>query len=459
MAYSPSKGTELANTLGKGGSSGAEGAGISPVEGLGGAAGNEAAELTEGPAPDGTDPLWSLSRPGGGQANGTSGASSMGDSWEQLSIGRGQSFYVALSRAGLSHESIMGLVKACKSHINLRRVQRGDSFDLKRNANNEVESFLVELDAEHYLLVNRNEDGYSSEMGSYELQRTVKGVRGEIRSSLFDALVAQGADPTLAVQLSEILGWDIDFFRDLRRGDTFTLLYEEYTREGERVRDGRILSAEFTNRGRTYQAYLFEDELGFPAYYEFNGNSLEKQFLRAPIKYSRISSGFTRRRLHPVTKTYRPHNGVDYVAPTGTPIYATADGTVTVRQRKRANGNHVQLRHGNGYETWYLHMSRYAKGLTVGKKVQQGDIIGYVGQTGYATGPHVCYRVKLNGRWLNPSKLDLPPAEPVDEARMADYVAVRDEQRSRLDEVPGMEAKTVVLESQITHGSNGPAGR
>lgn len=383
------------------------------------------------------------------------------EDWETVSIGRGQSFYVAMTAAGISHEDVMALVKVCKPHTNYRRVQVGDSYQIERNEDGALTAFLADLDAEHFLLATRDENGWSTEMGSHELQHTVKGVRGEISSSLFESLLEQNADAQLATQLSEILGWDIDFFRDLRKGDTFTLLYEEYTRNGERVRDGRILAASFVNQGREYSAYLFENELGFPAYYDENGDSLEKQFLRAPLKYSRISSNFSRRRLHPVHKTYRPHYGVDYAAPTGTPVYATANGTVIKRERRSGNGKYIQLRHGNGYETFYLHLSRYAKGLQVGEKVKQGDLIGFVGMTGTATAPHLDYRVKLNGKWLNPRKLDLPPASPVGEERMAEYQTRRDELQQQLERILGAETRTVVLDRETTEATpiGEPAGR
>jgi murein DD-endopeptidase MepM/ murein hydrolase activator NlpD len=372
------------------------------------------------------------------------------ESWETVSIGRGQSFYVAMTAAGVPHEDVMALVKACKPHTNYRRVQVGDTFQVQRNEDGELTAFLSDLDSEHFLLVTRGEEGWATEMGSYQLERTVNGVRGVITSSLFESLLEQDADAQLATQLSEILGWDIDFFRDIRKGDSYTLLYEEYTRDGERVRDGRILAASFTNQGREYSAFLYENELGFPAYYDEKGDSLEKQFLRAPLKYSRISSNFSTRRLHPVHKTYQPHYGVDYAAPTGTPVYATANGTVVARERRRGNGNYVELRHGNGYETFYLHLSRFAKGVNVGSKVKQGDLIGYVGMTGTATAPHLDYRVKHNGKWLNPRKLDLPPASPVSKERMPEYAVRRDELLLQLEQIPGAENRAVVLDRNLT---------
>lgn len=395
-------------------------------------------------------------------ASGLNGAGNqLAENWEIVSIGRGQSFYVAMTAAGIAHEDVMALVKVCKPHTNYRRVQVGDNFQIERNEDGALTAFLSDLDAEHFLLATRGSDGWTTEIGAFELERTVKGVRGEITSSLFETLLEQKADAQLATQLSEILGWDIDFFRDIRRGDSFTLLYEEFTREGERIRDGRILAATFTNRGREYSAFLWENELGFPAYYDEKGGSLEKQFLRAPLKFSRISSNFSGRRLHPVHKVYRPHYGVDYAAPTGTKVYATANGSVVKRERRRGNGKYVQLRHGNGYETFYLHLSRYAKGVGVGSKVKQGDLIGYVGMTGVATGPHLDYRVKHNGKWLNPRKLDLPPASPVSASRQPDYELRRDDLLLQLELIPGAESRTVVLDRETTVGDpvGEPTGR
>jgi len=381
------------------------------------------------------------------------------EGWESITIGRGQSFYVAMRGAGVSHEDIMGLVKACKPQSNFRRVQAGDSFRIQRNENQALTAFHSELDGEHYLLATRTPSGWKTEIGAYPLKRKVQGVKGVIKTSLFEALVDENADPQLATELSEILGWDIDFFRDLRQGDTFKLVYEEFSREGKRVRDGRILAATFTNKGHTYSAFLFKNKLGFPAYYDSEGGSLEKQFLRAPLKYSRISSNFSRHRFHPIDHVYRPHYGVDYAAPTGTPVYATANGTVQKRERTRGNGKYVRLRHGNGYQTYYLHLSGFARSLHIGQRVKQGDLIGYVGMTGKATAPHLDYRVKHNGRWLNPRKLDLPPAAPIERDRLALFEQRRDELRGELDRIADVKSDTIVLEREMTKASVEPTGR
>lgn len=342
------------------------------------------------------------------------------DDWEEVTIGRNESFYVALQRQGIDHETIMQVVEAAEPEVDLRRVRRGDTFSLAR-PDSVLEAVRFDVDRESYLIVQRDGDGMRAEVAHYPVERVVRVARGTIQTNLFDALKDNGADPVLADQLAEILGWSIDFFRDLRVGDEFEVLYAEHRREGESVRDPRVLAVRFVNQGHEYRAYRFENELGLPAYYDQTGDSLERQFLRAPLKFTRISSNFSHRRLHPVLKRYRPHYGVDYVAPVGTPIFATGDGTIIERRRDKASGNFVGLRHGNGYESYYLHLSRFVKGQRVGQKVKQGDVIGYLGATGWATAPHLDYRIKHNGKWVNPRRLDLPPADPVGDERRADF--------------------------------------
>ena len=342
------------------------------------------------------------------------------EDWEEVTIGRNESFYVALQRNGLEHETIMDVVEAAEPHVDLRRVRRGDTFNLALYEG-QLQAVRFDIDRESFLIVESDSvQGMRAEVARYPVDRLVRVARGEIQTNLFDALLENGADPVLADQLAEILGWNIDFFRDLRVGDSFEVLYAEYRRENQTVRDPEVLAVHFTNQGEETTAYRFENELGLPAYYDETGDSLERQFLRAPLKFSRISSNFSHRRLHPVLKRYRPHYGVDYAAPTGTPVFATSDGTIIKRTKDKGSGNFVGIRHGNGYESYYLHLSRFAKGQSVGQKVKQGDVIGYVGQTGWATAPHLDYRIKRNGKWVNPRKLDLPPADPVsDDARPA----------------------------------------
>lgn len=364
--------------------------------------------------------------------------------WHTVTIQRNESFYLALQRFDLSHETIMGIVGACEPHTNLKKVKRGDSFELALEEGR-FAALRFELDPERYLVVKADEDAtLTAELGAYPTERILRGLRGTIETNLFDALREQGAGPLLADQLADVLGWEIDFFRDLRVGDEFVVLYEEHVYEGRKVRDDRILAAYFFNQGRKHEAYVFENSFGLPSYYDGEGMSLERQFLRAPLKFSRISSGFTRRRLHPVLKRYAPHYGVDYVAPTGTPVLATADGVVTYREYRRGNGKYVGVRHGQGYESFYLHLSGYAKGLRVGSRVKQGQVIGYVGSTGWATAAHLDYRIKKHGQWVNPRKLKLPPADPVSPEHREEFLGEKARLVHLIESIPG-DASTVVL--------------
>ena len=203
-----------------------------------------------------------------------------------------------------------------------------------------------------------------------------------------------------------------------------------------------MIAAEFNTQGESHYAFLFENEESMPDYFDFDGKSLRKQLLKAPLSYTRISSNFSRRRYHPVLHHYSPHLGIDYAAPAGTPVQATGDGTVMVATRNKANGKYVKIRHNNNYISYYLHLSRFGPGVKSGVKVKQGQVIGYVGSTGYATGPHLDYRIKKNGRFVNPRSLKLPPANPVSEVKMADFVALRDRLISSLSRVPIEDSRT-----------------
>ena len=221
---------------------------------------------------------------------------------------------------------------------------------------------------------------------------------------------ASGAPLQLAPKMNDVFGWEIDFNRDLRPGDTFRVVYEEVWKNGRFLRTGPILAAECTNRGHAHRAYRFDDS----GYFDADGRNLQKQLMRAPLEYSRISSNFTYRRLHPVLKRYMPHLGVDYAAPVGTPVWAAGDGVITEIGRKSGNGRYIRIRHKNQeYQSWYLHLSRFAKGMRKGTQVRQGQVIGFVGATGYATGPHLDFRIQRNGSWVNPRTLKLPAANPV----------------------------------------------
>ena len=244
-----------------------------------------------------------------------------------------------------------------------------------------------------------------------------------IDHSLFLACRRIGLDDAFAMRLAEIFRWDIDMFLDIRDGDEFHVLYEEHQIDGEFAGFGDILAAEFINRTKSYKAVRYVDALGVPSYHTPSGDNLRKAFLRAPLKYSRISSNFSMARLHPLWKSTMPHLGIDYAAPSGTPVRAAGDGKVVTRSKTTARGNYIVIQHGERYQTRYLHLSRFARGIEAGRPVVQGQVIGYVGATGWATGPHLHYEFLVDGKHTNPSRVQLPPAEPITALESGRFVA------------------------------------
>jgi len=276
----------------------------------------------------------------------------------------------------------------------------------------------------------------STEDGDLEPRST--RIAGIITSTLFEAITNLGEDGSLARDFADIFAWDVDFQRRVRPGDSFQILYERLYREvagrDTYVRPGRILAARFQGESGDYTAVYFESRDGHGGYYRPDGSSVEGEFLMAPLRHARITSSFSAARRHPILKITRPHRGVDYAASIGTPVLAVADGVVTQRSWAGGNGNLVQIRHENGYVSFYAHLSRYADGLRVGDRVEQKQVIGYVGQTGLATGPHVCFRVQRNGKYVDPSRLKMPAGIPIARAQVPAFRATRD---ARLAELAG----------------------
>ena len=312
----------------------------------------------------------------------------------------------------------------------LRQLCAGQPYRIC-TVDNQFDSFTYDIDKNEQFIVHRDGDGFSLERVAIPYTVHTDLVRGTIRSSLFEAVTDIGEGPELAMELAEIFAWDIDFIRDLRQGDSFQLLVEKRFRDGGFANYGRILAAEFINNGETYRAALFEDGNRPADYYDPDGRSLRKAFLKAPLKFSRISSGFNRHRKNPVTGDYSPHLAIDYPAPVGTPVKSIGDGTVTTRGFDRLSGNKVRIRHPNNIETLYIHLSKFGSGVAVGKKVRQGQIIGYVGTTGRSTGPHLHFGIIKNGQAINPLKLKSPPAQPVSSAFLPAFQALAQERFSR----------------------------
>jgi murein DD-endopeptidase MepM/ murein hydrolase activator NlpD len=258
-----------------------------------------------------------------------------------------------------------------------------------------------------------------------ETEIRLRFVEGTISGSLYASLTEGGADPALVNELANVFAWQVDFYR-IQRGDTYRVLYEEELIENIPVGVGKVKAAQLVHFGKEYNAIQFAQD-GRDEYFDFDGKSLRKTFLRAPLDYTRISSRFTNRRYHPVLRRNMPHHGTDYAAPTGTPIRAVGDGVIVRSSYDRNNGNYVRLRHNSVYETGYLHMSRIASGLRPGTSVKQGQIIGYVGSTGLATGPHLCFRFWRNGQPVDPHRVDMPASDPVKESRKYEFETRRDQ--------------------------------
>jgi murein DD-endopeptidase MepM/ murein hydrolase activator NlpD len=329
----------------------------------------------------------------------------------------------ALLGSFFSAAEIHELGQLCKPVFPLSKLSAGQTYRLCLS-DDTFERFEYDIDSDEQLIISREADNFTIEKVPIPYTNETVRVRGTIESSLFEAVTNTGESDVLAMNLADIFAWDIDFILDIRQGDSFQALVEKRYREGQPAGYGRILAAEFTNQGTTFQAFLYQDGDRRADYYDASGQSLRKAFLKAPLSFSRISSGFTMRRFHPITKTWKAHPAIDYAAPPGTSIKSVGDGVIIKKGYTRGNGNFVKIRHNSSYETMYLHMKGFAKGISQGKRVSQGQTIGYVGSTGLATGPHLCFRMYKNGAPVNPGQVKAAAAKPVTKANMAEFNTV-----------------------------------
>jgi murein DD-endopeptidase MepM/ murein hydrolase activator NlpD len=333
--------------------------------------------------------------------------------WREERIQRGDTVASILARLNVADPEASAYLLQARDVRSLYQLIPGRAVRAVTSGEGRLESLSYVNTDGRRLHVTRGESGFSSTEELPQTEQWIMQSSGEIESSLFGATDAAGIPEAVALQLADIFSSDIDFHRDLRRGDRFSVVYEALAADDEFVGFGRVLAAEFVNQGETYQAVFFRDEKGRNGYYTPEGRNMRKAFLRSPIEFSRITSGFSNARFHPVLKTWRAHKGVDYGAPTGTKVRVTADGHVTFVGRKNGYGNVVVVRHPNGYETLYAHLSAFAGGSRPGRRVAQGDVIGFVGSTGMATGPHLHYEFHVNGVYQNPLRLAMPPGPPI----------------------------------------------
>ena len=337
-------------------------------------------------------------------------------------------------RDNLSPSGVQRMVDASRPVYDLARISVGHPFGVTFGPDGLLAAFTYGIDELRTLRVVRKGEAYEAEVVQREYEVRVSAVRGEITSSLFGAVTATGEDDQLALDLADIFMWDVDFNTELRKGDSFRVAVEKLSLDGRFVRYGRILSAELVRGPRVLQAVRFEGKQG-PGYFMPDGRPMRKAFLRSPLRFTRISSGFTHARLHPILGVVRPHFGVDFAAPIGTPVRASADGVVIRAGADGGYGKVVRLRHANGYETLYGHLSRID--VRVGQRLIQGAVLGAVGMTGLATGPHLDYRMIKAGVFLNPLRIQSPPADPISADEREAFQAVRDRQLALLGPAPG----------------------
>jgi murein DD-endopeptidase MepM/ murein hydrolase activator NlpD len=334
--------------------------------------------------------------------------------WESVTIKSGDTLAAIFSKKGISASTTHQIARLNQQTKTLRYIQPGEIIQLLLDDQRKLRQMKYIPSITRTLVIKRNEDqSFSSQIINYQLEAYPVYREGVINNSLFEAAANADIPEDVIMDLANIFGWDIDFSLDIRRGDRFGIVYNELYKDGVKIRNGRILSAEFINDGKVYRAVYYTDPRGDSDYYNEDGKSMRKAFLRSPVKFSRISSRFSNKRWHPVLSKWRSHKGVDYAAARGTPIRAAGDGKIVSAGTNGGYGRQIRIQHGGRYTTVYGHLYRYAKGARTGKKVKQGQIIGYVGSSGLATGPHLHYEFRVNGVHRNPLTVKLPEAKPV----------------------------------------------
>ncbi len=346
--------------------------------------------------------------------------------WISVEIKPGDKLANVFKQLGLDTRQLDKVMALGGEAAKLARLYPGKTLKIKMGTEGRLQELLYNITPTRTLhIMGSNITGtpasFLANTVEHPLERRIASVAATIDSSLYLAGQKAGLPDTLTMELANIFGWDIDFAADVQRGDNFTVLYEEFYAQGEKVREGDILAAEFTNGDQTLRAIRFNDGKGHANYYTPDGMGMRKAFLRTPVEFSRISSGFSLGRMHPILNHIRSHKGVDYAAPTGTPVKAAGDGTVSFAGNKSGYGKTVILQHGQEYSTLYAHLSRYPEGLNEGSHVEQGQIIGYVGQSGLATGPHLHYEFRVNDQHRNPLTVKLTQAEPIPSQEKSEF--------------------------------------
>ncbi len=329
-------------------------------------------------------------------------------------IQKGATLSTILAKHNFSPSEIHQLKEEVRPVIDLNRIRCGQELRLFLTEEGTIDRLEYDLDKENFLLIHKEGGKYKALVKGFPFEIRTEMIWGEIEDDLISAINQNNEGDILALSLAEIFAWDIDFYMDLRQGDTFRIIFEKKYLKGKFIDYRHILSAEFINQGKYFQAFRYTyPDTKQSDYFDGEGNSLRKEFLKSPIKFARITSRFRLRRLHPIHRVYRPHLGVDYAASVGTPVQATAAGTVTFIGWNGTSGRMIEIRHKNGYETKYLHLRNYAPGIKRGAKVESGQVIGSVGSSGESTGPHLDYRITYRGKYINPLSFRFKPVQPI----------------------------------------------
>lgn len=374
--------------------------------------------------------------------------------WQTVTVAPGQTLSQIFDTLGLGYGELNQIIAKPENAKALRTLHPGDELDFRIRDDGTLEAMRFDRDDKTRVVVSLADDQVREKIVPREVERRVHAGQATIDSSLFAAGADAGMSEAMVIELAEVFKYDIDFIKDVRKGDHFSVIYDDVWRDGEKLYPGRILAAEFWNRGHRYTAYLFKKPDGSYAYYDEDGRPLQKALMRTPVKFSRISSRFTLHRKHPILGYTRAHKGVDYAAPRGTPIHAAGNGRIVFRGRSRGYGNFIIIKHNKTYSTAYGHMNRFAKGEHVGSYVRQGQVIGYVGMTGLATGPHLHYEVRVNGHQVNPLTVTMPKPEPLPRSLLAKFRSQVAPQMARLKTLDGNRLAWLASHAGTTAGAD-----
>ena len=352
----------------------------------------------------------------------------------EVTVARGDTLSTLFAKVGLPSNAVHDILASSKQAKQFTQLKHGQVLQFELDKDGQLTSLHTKVSSLESIRLNRSAKGYSFNREISKPMMRTAYAHGLINSSLSASAQRAGLPHNLTMDMARVLGYDIDFAQDIRQGDEFDVVYEQKVMDGKVVGTGNILSARFTNRGKTYTAVRYTNKQGNTSYYTADGNSLRKAFIRTPVDFARISSRFSNGRKHPILNKIRAHKGVDYAAPRGTPIKAAGDGKVLLAGRRGGYGNTVIIQHGNTYKTLYGHMQGFAKGVTTGSNVKQGQIIGYIGTTGLSTGPHLHYEFQVNGVHVDPLSQKVPMADPIAKAERQRFLQLSKPLIARMDQ-------------------------